>query len=80
MDGTKAAMEMYFVHYKTNYPINAATFAANNGIGYSAAVVEATTAPIDPAGVAVIAYQVDVSFSSASSSACKLMCFSSGWS
>ena len=62
MDGTKAAMEMYFVHYKTNYPINAATFAVNNGIGYSAAVVEATTAPIDPAGVAVIAYQVDVSF------------------
>merc|ERR1712241_1085728 len=39
--------------------IAAATPTGANG-GYSRAVVAATTAPVDPAGVAVAAYQIDV--------------------
>merc|ERR1711994_709302 len=39
--------------------IAAATPTGANG-GYSRAVIAATTAPVDPAGVAVVAYQIDV--------------------
>merc|ERR1711884_763214 len=39
--------------------IAAATPNGANG-GYSRAVIAATTAPVDPAGVAVVAYQIDV--------------------
>ena len=40
--------------------IAAATPTGANG-GYSRAVIAATTTPVDPAGVAVVAYQIDVS-------------------
>merc|ERR1712156_595256 len=42
--------------------LNGVAAAANTGAngGYSRAVIAATTAPVDPAGVAVIAYQIDV--------------------
>ena len=40
--------------------VAAATPTGANG-GYSRAVIAATTAPVDPAGVAVVAYQIDVS-------------------
>merc|ERR1711963_1346189 len=39
--------------------VAAATPTGANG-GYSRAVIGATTAPVDPAGVAVVAYQIDV--------------------
>merc|ERR1712115_19691 len=39
--------------------VAAATPTGANG-GYSRAVIAATTAPVDPAGVAVVAYQIDV--------------------
>ena len=61
-------MEMQFVHYKTQFPaaketVAQATPTAVHGTsGYSVAVTKATTAPLDPAGVAVISYMVDVGF------------------
>merc|ERR1711994_571491 len=39
--------------------VAAATPTGANG-GYNRAVIGATTAPVDPAGVAVVAYQIDV--------------------
>merc|ERR1712079_373118 len=39
--------------------VAAATPTGANG-GYNRAVIAATTAPVDPAGVAVVAYQIDV--------------------
>merc|ERR1711994_30973 len=69
IDGVKAAMEMHAVFYKNELTLaqetNAAAAgaaAANTGAngGYGRAVIAATTAPVDPAGVAVVAYQIDV--------------------
>ena len=75
IDGVKAAMEMHAVFYKNELTLAQETAAAaagplgfwlaslgigGNG-GYSRAVFAATTAPVDPAGVAVVAYQIDVS-------------------
>ena len=64
MDGTKAAMEMHMVHYKTERTVaqETAAIATANGLGYSAAVTAAVTAPVDPAGIAVISYLIDVGF------------------
>ena len=64
MDGVKSAMEMHVVHHKTDLTTaqKTAAFAANDGVGYSSAVLGATATPVDPAGVAVIAYQIDVGF------------------
>merc|ERR1712156_539905 len=69
IDGVKAAMEMHAVFYKNELTLAQETAAADaaadptltgaNG-GYSRAVIAATTAPVDPAGVAVVAYQIDV--------------------
>ena len=57
-------MEMHLVHYKTERTLvqETAAVATANGIGYSAAVTGAVATPVDPAGIAVIAYQIDVSF------------------
>merc|ERR1711884_1016941 len=70
IDGVRAAMEMHAVFYKNELTFAQETDAAAaggavatpNGAngGYSRAVIAATTAPVDPAGVAVIAYQIDV--------------------
>ena len=64
IDGTKAAMEMHVVHHKTHRTVAQETAAVviPGGIGYSAAVLAATATPVDPAHIAVIAYQIDVSF------------------
>merc|ERR1711994_653181 len=69
IDGVKAAMEMHAVFYKNELTfaqetaaaaaVAAATPTGANG-GYSRAVIAATTAPVDPVGVAVVAYQIDV--------------------
>ena len=57
-------MEMHVVHHKTHRTVaqETAAMALAGGIGYSAAVLAATATPVDPAGIAVIAYQIDVSF------------------
>ena len=57
-------MEMHLVHYKTERTLvqETAAVATANGLGYSAAVTGAVTAPVDPAGIAVISYQIDVGF------------------
>jgi len=64
VDGTRAAMEMHVVHYKTQRPATKETFEVQAldtaGLPYNAAVLAATLAPVDPAGIAVIAYQIDV--------------------
>merc|ERR1711884_647358 len=70
IDGVRAAMEMHAVFYKNELTLAQETEAAAAGGavatplgangGYSRAVVAATTAPVDPAGVAVVAYQIDV--------------------
>merc|ERR1711884_626382 len=70
IDGVRAAMEMHAVFYKNELTFAQETAAAAAGGavatplgangGYSRAVVAATTAPVDPAGVAVVAYQIDV--------------------
>ena len=57
--------------------VAAATPTGANG-GYSRAVIGTTTAPVDPAGVAVIAYQIDVRFSFPLSALIN-RCVSSGW-
>merc|ERR1711972_791441 len=70
IDGVKAAMEMHAVFYKNELTLAQETAAAAaaaaaptptgaNG-GYGRAVIASTTAPVDPAGVAVVAYQIDV--------------------
>ena len=61
MDGVKSAMEMHVVHYKTQRTA-AQEVAAAAGLGYSASVLGATATPVDPAGVAVISYLIDVGF------------------
>ena len=73
IDGVRAAMEMHAVFYKNELTFAQETDAAAAAVaaaalpytgansGYSRAVVAATTAPVDPAGVAVVAYQIDVS-------------------
>ena len=73
IDGVKAAMEMHAVFYKNELTLAQETEAAGAAVaavalpytgansGYSRAVIAATTAPVDPAGVAVVAYQIDVS-------------------
>ena len=87
IDGVKAAMEMHAVFYKNELTLAQETAAAAgawtldtgaNG-GYGRAVIAATTAPVDPAGVAVIAYQIDVRFSFPLSALIN-RCVSSGWS
>merc|ERR1712109_415235 len=72
IDGVRAAMEMHAVFYKNELTSAQETEAAAASVaaaalpytgansGYSRAVVAATTAPVDPAGVAVVAYQIDV--------------------
>merc|ERR1711884_91800 len=72
IDGVRAAMEMHAVFYKNELTFAQETEAAVPSVaaaalpytaansGYSRAVVAATTAPVDPAGVAVVAYQIDV--------------------
>merc|ERR1712156_1031420 len=72
IDGVKAAMEMHAVFYKNELTFAQEAAAANAAgaaatlpytganSGYSRAVVAATTTPVDPAGVAVVAYQIDV--------------------
>merc|ERR1712156_1381967 len=72
IDGVKAAMEMHAVFYKNELTFAQETDAAAAAVaaaalpytgansGYSRAVIAATTAPVDPAGVAVVAYQIDV--------------------
>merc|ERR1711884_67832 len=72
IDGVKAAMEMHAVFYKNELTFAQETDAAAASVaaaalpytaansGYSRAVIAATTAPVDPAGVAVVAYQIDV--------------------
>merc|ERR1712088_1032831 len=72
IDGVRAAMEMHAVFYKNELTLAQETDAAAAAVaaaalpytaansGYSRAVVAATTAPVDPAGVAVVAYQIDV--------------------
>merc|ERR1711884_737384 len=65
IDGVRAAMEMHAVFYKNELTFAQETEAAGAAVvtatgangGYSRAVVAATTAPVDPAGVAVVAYQ-----------------------
>merc|ERR1712062_651539 len=65
-------MEMHAVFYKNELTFAQETEAAAASVaaaalpytgansGYSRAVIAATTAPVDPAGVAVVAYQIDV--------------------
>merc|ERR1711884_961816 len=72
IDGVRAAMEMHAVFYKNELTFAQETEAAVPSVaaaalpytaansGYSRAVIAATTAPVDPAGVAVVAYQIDV--------------------
>merc|ERR1712115_695312 len=70
IDGVKAAMEMHAVFYKNELTLAQETVAAAAGAaaatpngangGYGRAVIAATTTPVDPAGVAVVAYQIDV--------------------
>merc|ERR1719195_2011300 len=72
IDGVRAAMEMHAVFYKNELTSAQETEAAAASVaaaalpytgansGYSRAVIAATTAPVDPAGVAVVAYQIDV--------------------
>merc|ERR1712156_579470 len=70
IDGVKAAMEMHAVFYKNELTLTQETAAAASAVaaatpngangGYTRAVIAATTAPVDPAGVAVVAYQIDV--------------------
>merc|ERR1712088_1130344 len=72
IDGVRAAMEMHAVFYKNELALAQETDAAAAAVaaaalpytgangGYSRAVIGATTAPVDPAGVAVVAYQIDV--------------------
>merc|ERR1711953_1088161 len=70
IDGVKAAMEMHAVFYKNELTLAQETAAAASAVaaatpngangGYTRAVIAATTAPVDPAGVAVVAYQIDV--------------------
>merc|ERR1719195_887216 len=70
IDGVKAAMEMHAVFYKNELTFAQETAAAAAGAaaatptgangGYGRAVIAATTTPVDPAGVAVVAYQIDV--------------------
>merc|ERR1712088_531627 len=72
IDGVRAAMEMHAVFYKNELTLAQETDAAAAAVaaaslpytgansGYSRAVIAATTAPVDPAGVAVVAYQIDV--------------------
>ena len=54
-------MEMHLVHYKTQRTA-AQEVAAVAGVGYTASVLGATATPVDPAGIAVISYQIDVGF------------------
>ena len=71
IDGVKAAMEMHAVFYKNELTLAQETAAAAAAVaaatptgangGYGRAVIASTTAPVDPAGVAVVAYQIDVS-------------------
>ena len=76
IDGVRAAMEMHTVFYKTSNELAKETLAAAaatataGSSGYYWAVVAATADPIDPAGIAVIAYQIDGSFSFFFSSQC----------
>merc|ERR1711884_66650 len=72
IDGVRAAMEMHAVFYKNELTFAQETAAAGADVaaaalpytkansGYSRAVIAATTTPVDPAGVAVVAYQIDV--------------------
>lgn len=70
IDGVKAAMEMHAVFYKNELTLAQETAAAAAAVaaatptgangGYGRAVIASTTAPVDPAGVAVVAYQIDV--------------------
>merc|ERR1712039_449801 len=63
-------MEMHAVFYKNELTFAQETAAAAAGAavatptgangGYGRAVIAATTTPVDPAGVAVVAYQIDV--------------------
>ena len=63
MDGVKAAMEMHVVHHKTSLTVAQHTAGVIGLAGYDRATHAAyTSTPVDPAGVAVIAYQIDVSF------------------
>merc|ERR1712156_57722 len=61
IDGVKAAMEMHAVFYKNELTFDqeaaAAAAAADPTLN---AIAAATPAPVDPAGVAVVAYQIDV--------------------
>ena len=66
IDGVRAAMEMHAVFYKNELTLAQETDAAAAAVaaaalpytgansGYSRAVIAATTAPVDPAGVAVV--------------------------
>merc|ERR1712115_115128 len=60
IDGGKAAMEMHAVFYKNELTLAQETAAADAAADPTLNVIAAATAPVDPAGVAVVAYQIDV--------------------
>ena len=51
LDGQKSAMEIYLVHYRQKL-----------GSSYNAAVAAAAASPVDPNGIAVIAFKIEVFF------------------
>ena len=66
VDGKKGALEIQFAFHKTYFSeaqtkIGQAMADKSTGWDRAVAAAAATTGEIDPAGVAVIAYQVDVS-------------------
>lgn len=62
IDGLRAKMEMHVVLHKTSFGTLAQEIARqawSKKIPFDRAVKASVTAPIDPAGIAVIAYQID---------------------
>ena len=51
LDGQKSAMEIYLVHYRQKL-----------GSSYNVAVAAAAASPVDPSGIAVIAFKIEVFF------------------
>ena len=51
LDGQKSAMEIYLVHYRQKH-----------GSSYNAAVAAAAASPVDPNGIAVIAFKIEVRY------------------
>jgi len=61
IDGVRAKMEMYVVFHKTSFATLGQEIArqALTKTSYGRAVRASVTSPLDPAGIAVIAYQID---------------------